>query len=275
MALDTVSGFVTAPGAAFTAWTMAAGDSLTIRMAPLTSRVRLLNFWAQNQVIGNLRLRSPKLHDNVQGIKARVEAASIKPFLPLPIQQLLVPQDTLIAEQTGSAVGGQIESGSFLVLYEDTPGAQAQLISADEAYNRTATIKPVELTFAPGAGGGYTGSQAINAAEDLFKANTFYALLGYLVDAPVCTVAWRGIDTANLRVSGPGDDVGKQYTRHWFYDLSYFFRLALIPVFNSANKFGINVDCVQSQAAGAFRLTSIFAELVPAGATTAGAMAAR
>src|SRR5689334_10819858 len=106
-AIDTFSGQATAPGATFTGLTMSAGDSLVVRNAALNTHVRLLQMWAKHQAAGILRLRSPKLHDNVQGIRVRNASASVIEMLPLDIFQNLIPQDTLIAEITGSAVGGQ------------------------------------------------------------------------------------------------------------------------------------------------------------------------
>src|SRR5574341_1219202 len=97
-ALELLSGRATAPGATLTALTMAAGNSLTIRNTPFDTDIRLLSIWAFNNAAGIFRVRSPKLHDNVQGIRQRITANDPIPELPLGQWQKLVPQDTLIAE---------------------------------------------------------------------------------------------------------------------------------------------------------------------------------
>src|SRR5581483_2620752 len=109
-ALDTVTSTGTAIGASLAATTIAAGDSFTVKNASLSSNVLLLNFWTDNQVAGQVRIRSPKLHDNVDAIRARTQIGVLKPLLPLGAPQKLYPQDTEIVELAGSAVAGDIES---------------------------------------------------------------------------------------------------------------------------------------------------------------------
>lgn len=262
-ALEVVTGFVTAPSTTFTNWTMATGNSLTIRNAALGKKINLLGAWAQNQVAGTLSVRSPKMHDNVWGIRSRI-TTTVMPLYPLWTPQILYPQDSLTVQQTGSAVGGQIESGSLLVWYEDLPGATARFIDVPAVTKRVVNILGQETTITAGAGGGYTGQEAVNAQFDNFIGNTDYALLGYETNVQCCTVRIQGVDTSNLGVGGPGDPAIRDVTCKWFYDLSENYGMPLIPVFNSANKQGILVDVVQSQAAAAVIVTWYFAQLSPA-----------
>src|SRR5947207_1548541 len=98
--LDTVTGFVTAPGAVFTAWTMATGDSLAVRAATQGSNIWLVGAWAWNQVAGVMRVRSPRLHDNVQGIRMRTPVNLVQNKIPTRVipgaAQKLFTQDALI-----------------------------------------------------------------------------------------------------------------------------------------------------------------------------------
>lgn len=260
-AMDTISGQVSAPGATFTGWTLAAGDSLQVRNGDFSKPIYLLNMWAKNQVAGELRIRSPKLHDNVKGIHEIVVVNDVEPFLSDAVMQKLIPQDTLIAEQTGSGVGGQLEQGSLLVYYTDLPGVAARFVGLADVQKRQVNLVTVELALTPGAGGGYSGQLAINAQEDLLQANTDYAILGYAVSARCTTVSVRGADTGNLRCSGPGEPTKRDFTRNWFVHLSQQTALALIPVINSANKGNTFVDVVQDQAAGAVTVDLIMAQL--------------
>jgi hypothetical protein len=129
MGMEILTGFATAPSTTFTALTMATGDSLQVRNSNPAKNVWLLGMWAQNQVAGSFRVHSPKLHDNVQGIRIRNNTGDTLPLFPRGIKQLLYPQDVLVAEITGSAVGGKIEQGSLLMYYEDLPGSTARLIT--------------------------------------------------------------------------------------------------------------------------------------------------
>lgn len=261
--LEVIAGQATAPSTTFSALTMNAGNTLTIRNAALTTDVRLINMWAKHQAAGVFRVRSPKLHDNVQGIRMRNPAAAAIEMLPWNTFQKLVPQDNLVAEITGSAVGGQFEQGALLIYYADLPGQMARLTTVLDIQRRGVNLFTVESTITPSAAGGYSGAQAINANFDLFKANTDYALLGYRVDVRCTAVRWLGIDTGNLGVGGPGEPTIGDVTSNWFAIHSINQNLPLIPVFNSANKFGITTDIMQDQGAAVVTLTSIMVELAP------------
>lgn len=262
-ALELVTGFVTAPGAVQTNLTMAVGNALTIRNCPFDKTVRLLTLWAQNQVAGIARVRSPKMHDNVQGIRERITTADTSPRIPLGVGTRLYPQDTLTADLSGSAVGGQIETMCQLIWYEELPGANARLIAIPELMSRGVNELSVETVHAFGAAGGYSGEVAINSSFDLLKANTDYAIVGYNVTAECAAVRWRGADTANLGIGAPGRAGLPLLTSGWFRALSLAFNMPLIPVFNSANKAGFLVDGAQSQAAAAVTMNTCLVELAP------------
>jgi hypothetical protein len=260
-ALELLSGYVTAPGATLTGLTMGAGNSNTVRNAPLDRKISLLQCWAMSQGAGILRVRSPKMHDNVQGVRLGVAAANGEPLLPWGVKQELFAQDQLTLELSGSAVAGDIEMAGFLVHYEELPGVSARFAKLEDIKGKVKNIFTVENTLALGTAGGYSGEEAINAEFDLLKANTDYALLGYLVSANAGCVRWRGADVGNLGVGGPAIAGRRAITERWFVKLSQVFDLALIPIFNAANKAGILVDGMQDENGTDITVTSIFAEL--------------
>lgn len=264
-ALEIISGLVTAPGGTLTPLTMAAGNSATVRNANLASRIALLQTWATNQAEGIWRIRSPKLHDNVQGIRFRSPAGINLPQLTPGTWQRLFAQDNLTLELSGSAVGGEIEQAALLLWYEDLPGAQSRLISIPELLSRTVNSWTTEVPITPGAGGNFSGQVAINSAFDNFKANTDYALVGFEVDVLCHAVRFTSPDFANLGVGGPGNLNSRHLTTRWFFHLTEQLGIPLIPVFNSANKNGTLVDIAQNQAAAAVNVTAILHELAPAG----------
>lgn len=265
-ALEVLTGFATAPGAAFTAVTVASGNSLTVRSGPIDSKISLISAWSQQQAAGNLRIRSPRLHDNVQGIRLFSPVDEVYPLVPIGYSQPLISQDTLTVEITGSAVAGQIESACLLLAYENLPGVAGRFIDTAELLARMRTVVAVENTLTMGVAGGYSGERAINSQFDLLKANTDYALVGYLTSASVAVVRWRGVDTGNLGVGGPGHPRNKALTSRFFVDLSDDLGAPWIPVFNSANRAGILVDAATNQVVVSPVITSILVELAPAGA---------
>lgn len=171
--MEVVSGFVTAPGATFTAWTVAAGNSLQIRSAPFSKQVWLIAGWGWNQVAGVLRIRSPRLHDFVQGIRMRINVNNVEALYPSNVaygfRQFLVPQDTLTVEQTGSGVGGQIETGSLLVYYEDLPGVAGRFMDNNLLEKAGVNIIGQELSITTGVAGGYSGRWRSTSPTTILK----------------------------------------------------------------------------------------------------------
>jgi hypothetical protein len=260
-ALECLAGFVTAPGATQTNLTMATGNSLTIRNASLQSNVRLLAAWANSFGAGVLRIKSPRLHDNVQGIRLNTIATTPVQLWPLGFAQRLIPQDTLTVDLSGSATGGKIETAFLLLGYDDCPGIAARLAAPADVLARIANIVGVEVDCNPGAGGGWTGARALNYSYDLLKANTDYALLGYIPSVNCGAVRFTGVDTGNVGVAGPGSITLPNLTSRWFLELSEKLGQPFVPILNSANRAGITVDVSQDQAATAVNVTVILAEI--------------
>lgn len=266
-AIDTIVGTTTAPGATITATTAATGDSFAVRNTNPGVGIWLLNAWAFNNVAGVLRIRSPRMHDNVQGIRGQVLATTPLPLLAhYPVQKLYA-QDVLTVELSGSGVGGAIESAILSVFYEDLPGIAARLMSPDDLQRRGVNVLTVEVDVAPGVGGGYTGAAALNKTVDVLKANTDYALLGGSLSASVGAVTIKGADSGNLRQAIPGLSTMPQLTKDWFWRLSEWSRLPLIPIYNSANKAGITIEGVATQAGTAFNVSLNLVELAMPGST--------
>jgi hypothetical protein len=260
-ALELITGTATAPGSTFTALTGSGGNTFTVRSAPIASNPLLLTAWANNNAAGEFRIRSARLHDFQQGIRMQVAAATPLPIYPTGYSQKLVPQDTLVAEITGSATGGQIETGSMLIFYPDLPGVDARL--ADPVYinQHMVNVMGVSVTLTFGTVGGYTGQVLVTNNQSTFKANTDYALLGYTVTVNFCCVRIQGVDTGNLGVGGPAFAGAHEITSRWFVWLSEKTGLPCIPIFNSANQGTILVDGAQTQAGTASRVSLMFAEL--------------
>jgi hypothetical protein len=249
-AFDTVTSTGTAIGATLAATTIATGDSFTVKNAPLTSDVFLVQFWTDNQVAGQVRIRSPKFHDNVDAIRARTQIGVLKGLLPMGAMQRLYPQDTEIVELAGSAVGGDIESVVQQIYYADLPGQAARLFSWDQIRPKLKHILGVRIAITLGTTAGYNGARALNADVDLLQANQDYAVLGMTTDAEAAAICLRGPDTGNLRVSVPGEPDLTEDTAWWFKLLSQWTGLNLIPVINSANKGATLIDAVNDENGG-------------------------
>jgi len=258
-AMEVITGFATNPSTTVTAVTMATGDSNNVRNFNSPAGAHLMGIWALGATAGITRVRSPRLHDNVQGIRESHIAAHSEAVLFEDATQYLYAQDTLTIEITGG--GSETDSVSLLNYYDDLPGTAARLYTFPEIKPRIRNIMSTEVDLTTGSTlGSYGGAVPINNTFDQFKANTDYAILGYLSSVEVLTVGIRGSDFGNLRVGGPGT-INRLETRRWFVNLSNAFQMPCIPVFNAANKSNTLVDLVSNASGTSVVVDVICAEL--------------
>ena len=258
-AFEVINGFATNPGATFTSITPSTGDSTVVRNFTLSDMAFLEGMWAKEATAGVYRIRSPKLHDNVQGIRKRTVAAVTRQLFTGRNEQELYPQDQLIVELTGG--GAETDAAAFLIYYNNLPGASARLYSLPLIESRIRNLVDVEVTTITSAtNGDYGGAVPINNNFDLLKANTDYAILGYSIDAAVLSLGIRGPDTSNYRVGGPAPTEELE-TRNWFVRLSDDYGRPHIPVINSANKGSTFIDCVDTGSSTTVHPVLYMAEL--------------
>jgi hypothetical protein len=240
LAMEVIGGSTTGAIAAFTAVTNWPGTTLAIRNANIDSRIWLLSMWADFQGAAAItRVRSPRLHDNVQGIRYRVPASETWLLNPYRWRQPLIAQDVLILEQQSAPRPATSSRGPRVLR---APRIEGRFISAADSYSRGVDVVTVEVTNTPTAGGVFSGEVAFNSTTDLLKANTDYAVLGYVVDAECAVVRLRGADTGTLGIGGPGANLEKVDTRSYFLKLARNYDMTMVPVINSANKAGILCD---------------------------------
>lgn len=259
-AYEVISGAVTNPSTTITALTTtASGDSFSVRSFPSAERAYLDMIWGKGGTAGIVRVRSPRLHDQAQGIRLLRLANDASPLLPLEVLQPIYPQDVLTVEGTGGAA--ETDVACLMLYYNNLGGVAARLATWDEIAPRVVNIVGVEVDVTSSATIGAWGpASAINATMDTLIANTDYAVLGYETSASVAAVTVRGVDTGNLRVGGPGTSTRIE-TRAWFSNLSRMTGLPHIPILNAANKGGILVDVLDSAASTAVNVAFVLAEL--------------
>lgn len=268
-ALDTVTSTGTAIGASLAATTIASGDSFQVKNTNNNTPAWMLAVQVKNQAAGEVRIRSPKMHDNVDNLRVRVQSGLVFPLQPLGVRQRLFAQDVMVVELAGSAVGGQIEDVVQTVYYEDLPGQAARLIDEPKLRagmvlaNGGFNILTVRAAITCGTTAGYGGSKAINVDSDLLQANTDYAVLGMASDLRVAAITLKGPDTGNLRVNVPGELTIQHIWSEWFRRMSNAFGIPLIPVINSANKGATLIETVSDQAGGTANVRVYLAQLKP------------
>jgi hypothetical protein len=86
-------------------------------------------------------------------------------------------------------------------------------------------------------------------------------VLGMTTNTEAAAICLRGPDTANLRVSVPGEPDLTEDTSNWFRLLSQAMACRRFPIINSANKGGTLIDAVNDENAGTANVVIHLAEL--------------
>lgn len=248
LALEVVTGRVTNPGATLTALTANSGNSFSVRDYPAGQAAYLEGMWTQQATAGAFQVHSPRMHDDVRGIRFTAAAANVRNLLDDWAEQYLFPNDPLRVELSGGAA--EVDAGALLIYYQNLPGVDARLSTWDQVKPRIVNhLTVVVATAGPATSGDWSAGTVITTSSDLLKADTDYAVLGYTTDAEVLAVGLSGSDTGNLRVGGPGP-IEPIETRDWFISLSQMHGTPHIPVFNSNNRGSTNSFVARITAAG-------------------------
>jgi hypothetical protein len=279
-ALEVVAGFATNPGATLTTLTPSTGTSFTVRGTDTSKGTWLLGAWAFNATAGELRITSPRLHDQVQGIRNRVTAALTAQLFGGPTNdgfaQRLYAQDNLTVQISGG--GAELDTASLLIAYEDLGGIGGRFIDTAALAKVGLNVVTAEVTVTAVATGLFGGSVAINSTFDNLIANTDYALLGGMTDTRGDTIGITSVDFGNLRCGFPAEPTLRSLTQNYFEQLSLAYGAPYIPVFNSANKSATTIDVQTTGTGGTYIINLQLVQLapgsVPGGATGAASAGA-
>lgn len=260
LAVDTIGLHATAAGAAGKAATVSTGDTLTVRAFPQAATAKLAAIFRHDETAteGFVQVKSPRLANNVTGIKVRALGNPSTNLLGSGGQQSLYSTDTLVANISGVATATHTTFAALQVYYSTLPGVAARLHSWGDISGAVQNIFTQTVTIDVAVAGTWV-TKLSNATADLMAANTTYALLGYLVDLAYGCVGIKALETGNLRVCGPGT-TRPEVTAGYFVDQSNRLGLPFIPVVNSNNRGNVNVTA-NAGAAAAGKVSLLWAEL--------------
>lgn len=250
------AGAVANPSTTITAVTAGTGSTFTVRGTSVSTSQQLVGIARGGATKGLIRVRSSYLVDNVQGIRVAAAAGVQDVLIPKSTIQKLRSQDTLTVEVTGGAA--ESDGALLTTYYDDLAGASPTLKMSGDIMGQAVELSTWEVSATASATIGAWGSNAISSIYDVSLANRYYAVLGYVVDAPVLGVALNGADTSNFNIGGPGL-TNPYLTRKYFADMSDALGKPAIPVFNTANKGNTTVQVVDVAASTAVNVTLIIA----------------
>lgn len=258
-AFEVVTGRALNPGANLTTVTANTGNSFAIRDFPDTAQTYIEEVWSQNATAGEVRLTSPRLHDNVQGLRFQAPAAAIRSFLGEEARQRVYPNDTITAQISGG--GAETDVVGMLVTYGELSGITQNLQTWDAIAPRIVDYMGhlVQVT-GPTTAGDWSAGNALNSFSAQQKADQTYALLGYTCATADAAVGIAGADTGNLRVGGPGPTEALE-TRNWFVKISRQTGMPYIPVIKANNFASTLVSVCRATAGGTDNVSLLFARL--------------
>lgn len=244
LAIDTAVYAVTNPGAtpANDNTTAATGDSKTVRNFASAAKAYLEFISRQGTTAGFVRVMSPRMHDVAKGLTFFPgETPAVKLF-PYETEQPLYSGDSLQITVSGGTA--EADAAALSIYYADLPGSDAKLKQLSDIVPNIVNLKSAEVDVTQSGTAFVWVDTAINATENLLKADTWYAVLGFDTDTAALCIGVKGPETANLRIAGPGPTATYD-TNDYYIRQSQASNKPFIPVFNANNRsnFFVSLNC--------------------------------
>jgi hypothetical protein len=235
LAIDTAVYAVTNPGATPSNdnTTAATGDSKTVRNFAQSGKAGLEFISRQGTTAGFVRVMSPRMHDVSKGLTYLPGETPAARLFPFEVEQPLYSGDSLQITVSGGTA--EADAAALGIYYTDLPGSDAKLKMLADVVPNLVNLKSVEIDVTQ-SGTAFTWvDAAITTTENLLKADTWYAVLGFDTDTAALVIGVKGPETANLRIGGPGP-TSTIATNDYFIRQSQATGKPFIPVFNANNR---------------------------------------
>ena len=268
LAYESVLGYVSSlSGTGLNAMTAGANQSFTVRN--FTSGGAVLEELNMADSVGNFRtqITSPKMHDTTYGMqfystpKNFGGTSTFNPVSLMPpyVNQPLYATDTLTWQTAGA--NGDVVIGLMGIFYSDLSGIASRLYGWDYIGPHIVNLAGVQVAPTRNGTAGLWGTAAaLNSGNYNLKANTDYAILGYQSQGVGDFIAFQGTDTGNLLIGGPVS-TNSQANGQYFVEKSIVYNQPRIPVFNSNNAPGFQVNVASMSTSGSPNISLLVAQL--------------
>lgn len=258
IALDTILASAVNPGAGgAAAVTTPSGDSLGIRSFAKTDTAYLDALTRMGTTAAFAQVASPLMHDPVTGIRITPGESPSMFALPGMNGQDLSPQDVLTATIAGGAT--ETDVMALHLWYSNLP-TSGRFHNWGDIEGNIANIKTQRVAVTSSATIGAWSDTLIGTTENLLKANTDYAVVGYETNTALAVVGLRSQDTGGLRACGAGS-ISEFPTTQYFRYMAEKTGRPYVPVFNAANVNNTFVSVAAATASVAAVVTLILAQL--------------
>lgn len=233
------------------------GDSLAVANYD-SGGARILEAWGMDNAsaceVQWIYTRPEATHDQSHGARFEIPAlfpgGAGKPaahnLLPGYVDVPVFKSDAALIQVSGTAADNVLVS--WVTEYDDLPGVAGTFCSWEQVKAlRKSTLGVNVVAVASGTAGAYGTSRAINADDDRFHADSYYAILGVSVRVPVCTIALTGPDWGGQKIGLPSGALDLR-SNTWFLDQTLKYGKPMIPYFSSNNKGNVLVQVADSTA---------------------------
>ncbi len=245
MPLEILSGFTTDVSGVKTRVTMFTDDSNIIRTGIKTEDIYLLAIWSGSEGSEGVgEIKSPRMHDNVNGIQYSIAQGGDVGVPLFPNLQRLITQDNLNIFMTTNVGLNAYANVHMLIYYDDLPASQGNYINYEQLLQSKNQIMTLKHSITPDSHVNYSGGEVVTTDQDQFESLKNYAFLGFKNIASIngSALCLRGHDTGNLRIGQPINSSQRENMRPYFVDLAKESKLAVIPLINAANKDNTFID---------------------------------
>lgn len=255
--LNTASKATTTGGTFADTLTANSGDSLAVANYD-SGGARILEAWGMDSAhameVQWIYTRPESTHDQSHGWRTEVPAlfpggagnVGAHNLLPGYAEIPVFKSDSATIQVTSTANDNCLVS--WVTEYDDLPGVAGTFASWDQVKAlRKSTIGVQCSPVASGTAGLYGTSRAINADDDRFHADSYYAILGISSRIPACTVTFTGPDWGGQRIGCPAGVLDMR-GNVWFLEQSLKYGKPMIPYFSSNNKGNVLLQVADSTA---------------------------
>lgn len=234
------------------------GDSLSIRSFDPPAWAKLEGVATQCSGTRQVRIMSPRMHDNVTGLTWESAENPSQFLMPQEVGEPMYSSDTLQV-QLGAAASSD-STAALLMYYSDLEGVDQKLMTWAQVKASMVRLKTVEVAVTTNATIGAWQDTVITTTENQLKADTSYALLGFQTSAALTCMGIKGPATGNLRVCAPGSTETLDITRY-FVELGNMHGTPHIPRFKANDRAATYVSAAANTASAAADVYMILAQL--------------
>lgn len=216
-----------------TAATPANADSLSVRAFDTPGVCRLHGAFLQGSGTRQMRIASPRLHDNVTGLTFQSGESPAEFLFPPDLGQPMYSVDQLQVQLDAAASSDTV--AALLLYYSALDGIDAQLKTWADIRPQIVNLKTVEVSVVSSATIGQWSDTSLTATENQLKADAKYAVLGFETSAALLCMGLKGPSTGNLRACVPGAASTFPLT-DYFIEMGNRHNLPYIPVFKANDR---------------------------------------